>query len=92
MRYQCLYELVMFSLKFYTMESVDANTLKWRRPEWRSFELNALLDELDQRSYQASKHPRKLRVFGSPIRGPAPIGAAEWTIHDTDFSSPEQEL
>ena len=74
-------------------ESVGADTLKRRRPEWRSLELNRLLDELDQRSYQASKHPRKVRVLGSPIRGPAPIGAADWTKHVDDYSvESEQEL
>ena len=74
-----------------TQESVDANTLKRRRPEWRSQELNEFLDELDQRSYQSSKHPRKVRLQGSPLKGPGPLKASEWMKRQDEYDLDAEE-
>ena len=59
----------------------DSQAFKRRRPDWRSDEFNDLMDELDQRSYsKASKHPRKARVIGSPLRCPWPENIKEWML------------
>ena len=65
-------------------ETVDSQTLKRRRPEWRSAEFNMFMDLLDQRSYTSSKHPRKVRVIGSPLKCPPPLGTKEWMSTDDD--------
>ena len=50
----------------------DDQSLKRRRPDWRSLSFNVFMDELDERSYGASKHPRKVRILGTPLKGPHP--------------------
>ena len=58
----------------------DENIFKRRRPDWRSGELNDFLDTLDARSYQGSKHPRKVRVLGTPLKCPHPTGVDTWMV------------
>ena len=54
-------------------ETVDAQTLKRKRPLWRSSELIAFLDALDERSVQAEgRNARKRSILGSPIPNSPP--------------------
>ena len=66
----------------------DENILKRRRPDWRSGELNDFLAMLDARSYQGSKHPRKVRVLGTPLKCPHPTGVDRWMVAIPLESSP----
>ena len=62
-------------------ETVDAQTLKRKRPLWRSSELNAFLDALDERSVQAEgRNARKRRILGSPIPNSPPKTVKPWMI------------
>ena len=61
-------------------ETIDSKTLKRKRPEWRSVEFNSLIDEIEKRYENNSKHPRKERVYGSPLKCCAPASAKEWMI------------
>ena len=65
----------------------DENILKRRRPDWRSRELNEFLDTLDTRSYQVAKHPRKVRVLGTPLKCPHPTGLTTWMVASPSQSS-----
>ena len=49
-------------------ETLDSKSLKRRRPEWRSSEFNDLMDELDKRYEDQSKHPRKGANCGDPTK------------------------
>ena len=51
-------------------ETVDDQCLKRRRPDWRGAVFNVFMDELDLRSFYSSKHPRKVRVLGTPLKCP----------------------
>lgn len=64
-------------------ETLDSQTLKRRRPDWRSSEFNSFIDELDRRSYQTCKHPHKARIVGTPLKCPIPSGVKEWMITDS---------
>ena len=65
-------------------ETLDNKNLKRRRPSWRSSEFNELMDELDQRSESNSKHPRKNRVIGTPLKNDPPTNAKEWMLIRAD--------
>lgn len=62
-------------------ETIDSNTLKRKRPEWRSTQFNNMIDDIERRYETSSKHPRKERVYGSPLKCSAPSIAKEWMIH-----------
>ena len=49
-------------------ETIDSKTLKRKRSEWRSVEFNNLIDEIEKRYESNSKHPRKERVYRSPLK------------------------
>ena len=68
-------------------ETIDSQTLKRRRPDWRTESFNSFMDNLDRRSYQASKHPRKVRVLGTPLKCPAPLNVKEWMVDAADEDS-----
>ena len=48
-------------------ETIDSKTLKCKMPEWRFVEFNSLIDAVEKRYENNSKHPRKERVYGSPL-------------------------
>ena len=58
----------------------DDKSPKRRRPDWRSPTFNLFMDELDECSYRASKHPRKIRVLGTPLKCPHPDNVKEWMV------------
>ena len=70
-------------------ETVDSQTLKRCRPEWRSAEFNMFMDSLDQRSYTSSKHPLKVCVIGSSLKRPPPLETKEWMGTDDDSGAYE---
>ena len=74
-------------------ETVDTKTLKRKRPEWRSPEFNQLIDQIEQRYELASNHPRKERIYGSPLKCAPPVAAKEWMVRslspDSPLSSPD---
>ena len=65
-------------------ETIDAHTLKCRRPDWRGSTFNKIMDELDRRSYEISKHPRKVRILGTPMKCPVPPNVKDWMTADSD--------
>ena len=62
----------------------DDQTLKRKRPDWRSPSFNSFMDELDQRAYHTSKHPRKMRVLGTPLKCPYPERVKQWMLNESE--------
>ena len=59
-------------------EDIDKDTFNVHHPDWRSDELNTLLDELDARANadpSNKAHPRKSCVQGTPLKLSPPPGA-----------------
>jgi len=63
-------------------ESLSDGTIARRRPEWRSQELNDLIDQLDERADTSMKNARKQRVLMSPWKVAVPNGSKPWMIHE----------
>ena len=63
-------------------EDVGDNTFRVHRQDWRSEEMTDILDELDRRADDAMKrvHPRKNRVFGTPLKIIAPENTKDWML------------
>lgn len=73
-------------------EENDELTLKRRRPDWRSQAFNKFMDELDERAYRASKHPRKVQVFGTPLKCPHPENVQDWMLNQVEERDGSPEL
>ena len=63
-------------------ETLDDQSLKCMRPDWRGTKFNEFMDRLDEHVYRASKHTRKIRVLGSPVKCPVPGTVKEWMTKD----------
>lgn len=62
-------------------ESSPDGTIARRKPDWRSQELNELVDLLDNRADALIRNARKKRVLLSPWKTSPPKNCKPWMIH-----------